>query len=292
MNRILSLIVVLLITTYLTPCNLPAQQRHPIGPGKIIHIKDLKCNIEITGAVTDVNCYGDSTGAIDIIVKGTKGTVHYLWNDGNTSEDRTGLVAGTYSVTVKDATNRKTSASFTVTQPDEPLAVNPRVKQPSSPETCDGSVILDISGGNPLYSISWSDGYTGSCRTDLCPGTYRVCVTDSNGCSVTTKIKLAASSNLSPAMDVSSLISKEVPVAVVSPNPTKGIVQLTMTAKASGAAVINIYDMNGKILKTEKSGVTQGINVKTVDLGIYAKGMYHIEMILDGQKKQVKILVQ
>src|SRR5687767_7878324 len=130
MNRSLLFIAVMLTTAYLVPYQLSAQQRQPVRPGKIITILDLKCSIEITGIVTDVSCYGDNTGAIDITVKGTKGKVSYLWNDGNTSEDRSGLVAGTYTVTVKDETKRKTSASFTVTQPDEPLTVEPRIRQP------------------------------------------------------------------------------------------------------------------------------------------------------------------
>ncbi|MEP6846655.1 MAG: T9SS type A sorting domain-containing protein [Panacibacter sp.] len=291
MNRILSFVALLIFTSYLIPSQLSAQRKLP---AKIIHFKDLKCNIEITGAVTDVSCYGDNTGSIDITVKGTKGTVTYLWNDGNTSEDRSGLAAGTYSVTVTDATHRQAAASFTINQPDAPLTVTPVIKQPSSPETCDGSVILDISGGNPLYSIAWNDGYTGSCRKGLCPGSsYRICVTDLNGCSTTTKIKLTASSNSLQSMDASSMNLKDVQVAaVVSPNPTKGIVQLTINARVNGTSVINVYNMSGKMLKTEKSGVAQGINIKTIDLGKYSKGMYYIEMIVDGQKKVVKVMLQ
>jgi len=294
MNRSLSLTIAVLITVCLLPFQLSAQQKKlPQRPGKIITIRDLKCNIEITGIVTDVSCYGDYTGAIDITVKGTKGMVSYLWNDGSTSEDRTGLAAGTYTVTVKDETKRKTSASFTVTQPDEPLTVEPRIRQPSSPGSCDGGVALSISGGNPLYITTWDDGYTGSCRTDLCPGTYRVCVTDSNGCTVNTKITLKAPSNvIGAATDLSSLMLGETRSAVASPNPARGAVQLSMSAKTNGTAVINIYDMGGKRLSTEKSGVTQGTNIKSIDLGKYAKGIYHVEMIVEGQKKMVKVLVQ
>jgi hypothetical protein len=293
MNRILSLIVALTTATFLIPCTLSAQQKSA-RIAKIIRIKDLKCNIEIIGVVTDVNCFGDSTGGIDLTVTGTKGKVSYLWNDGSTEQNRDGLSAGTYTVKVKDETNRKSSASFTVTQPDAPLTIDPIIKQPSSETKCDGSVILDIAGGNPLYSVTWSDGYTGSCRKGLCPGSkYRICVTDSNGCTATTKIKLTAPSNLvSQSMEASSLNTKDVSTIAASPNPTKGIVQLAMTAKTSGTAVINIYDASGKILMTQKINVLQGINNKTVDLGKYSKGLYHIEMIVDGQRNTTKVMLQ
>ncbi|QEC68206.1 T9SS type A sorting domain-containing protein [Panacibacter ginsenosidivorans] len=294
MNRILSLIVVMFFTIYLIPCKSSAQQKPSGRVAKIIRIKDLKCNIEIIGVVTDVNCFGDNTGGIDLTVTGTKGSVSYLWNDGSTEQNRDGLSAGTYTVMVKDETKRKSTASFTVTQPDAPLTIDPIIKQPSSDTKCDGSVVLDIAGGNPLYSISWSDGYTGSCRKGLCPGsTYRICVTDSNGCSATTKVKLTAPSNLiSQSIDASTLVTKDITTVVASPNPTKGMVQLAITAKTNGTAVINIYDANGKILMNLKSNVLQGINNKTVDLTKYSKGIYHIEMLVDGQKKTTKIMLQ
>lgn len=290
MNRILSLIVVFVATTFLIPSTLSAQQTKRKA-AKIIRIRDLKCNIEITGVVTDVNCFGDQTGGIDLTVTGTKGKVSYLWNDGSTEQNRDGLSAGTYTVTVKDETNRKTSASFTVSQPDAPLTVDPIITQPTN-DKCNGAVILDIAGGNPLYSITWNDGYTGSCRKGLCPGsTYRVCVTDSNGCTATAKIRLTESTNLSQS-DASLLLTKEVTTVVASPNPTKGMVQLAITAKTNGAAVINIYNASGKVLMSQKSNVIQGSNNKTIDLGKYAKGLYHIEMIVDGQKTTSKIILQ
>ena len=291
MNRVLSLTVVLIIATFLIPCTVSAQQR-PGRIAKIIRIKDLKCNIEIIGVVTDVSCFGDNTGGIDLTVTGTKGKVSYLWNDGSTEQNRDGLAAGTYTVTVKDETNRKSSASFTVSQPDAPLTIDPIITQPTN-DKCNGAVILDIAGGNPLYSITWNDGYTGSCRKGLCPGSsYRICVTDSNGCTATTKVKLTSSTNLVSQSDASLLIAKEVTTVVASPNPTKGVVQLAITAKTNGTAVINVYNASGKILMSQKSNFIQGSNNKTVDLGKYSKGVYHIEMIVDGQRSTTKVILQ
>ena len=55
---------------------------------------------------TDVLCFGTSIGAIDITASGGTGAYTYDWADitGTSNiEDRTGLAAGTYTVTVKDA---------------------------------------------------------------------------------------------------------------------------------------------------------------------------------------------
>ena len=50
----------------------------------------------------DVQCYGDHTGSIDLTVTGAVGFLHFKWNDGPTTEDRTGLAAGNYGVDVMD----------------------------------------------------------------------------------------------------------------------------------------------------------------------------------------------
>jgi Secretion system C-terminal sorting domain/SprB repeat len=288
MNRMLLATVMALLTVCAT-----AQQQSAI-PKRGHDMTTHKCVIKISGTITNVNCNGDNSGAIDLTVTHTKGTVSYLWDDGATSEDRTGLAAGTYSVAVTDETNRQATASFTVTEPAEPITVKVRVTPPSSPGACDGSALLKISGGNPLYSITWNDGSTNSCRTDLCPGNYKVCVTDTNGCSVVTKITIPDATAFSfSSGTASSIMSRDQSAkAFASPNPTKGVVQLSITAKASGTAVINIYDMSGKRLATEKTGVVKGNNVRTVDLGKYSKGLLHVEVMVDGEKKLVKVLVQ
>lgn len=294
MSRIFTFSAMLFITFFFTT-SLFAQQTDRRSNPKLSHdITTHKCVIHITGIVTNVNCFGDNSGAIDITVTHTKGKVSYLWSDGATTEDRTGLAAGTYSVTVTDETKREATASFTVTEPAEPITVKVKVTPPSSPGACDGSALLRVSGGNPLYSITWSDGGTGSCRTDLCPGNYKACVTDSNGCSVVTKITIpdATSFSFSTGNASSAIARDQSTRAAASPNPTKGAVQLSITAKASGIAVINVYDMSGKRLTTEKTGVVKGNNVRTVDLGKYSKGLFHVEIMVDGGKQLVKVLVQ
>ena len=54
----------------------------------------------ITAIVTDENIGND--GAIDITIAGGLGTYTYSWSNGPTTEDITGLIAGTYTVTVTD----------------------------------------------------------------------------------------------------------------------------------------------------------------------------------------------
>ncbi|MBL0052100.1 MAG: hypothetical protein IPP29_11620 [Bacteroidetes bacterium] len=65
----------------------------------------------------DVTTNGGSDGSIDVTATGGTTPYTYLWNDGDTNEDRTNLTAGTYTVTVTDANGCTEEATFTINEP-------------------------------------------------------------------------------------------------------------------------------------------------------------------------------
>ncbi|MCX6257270.1 MAG: right-handed parallel beta-helix repeat-containing protein, partial [Bacteroidia bacterium] len=57
----------------------------------------------VTGNKTNNICFGACAGSIDITVSGGTTPYYYIWSNGPTTQDLTGLCAGTYTVTVSDS---------------------------------------------------------------------------------------------------------------------------------------------------------------------------------------------
>lgn len=139
------------------------------------------CDIHLSATTVNATCYGSNNGSIDVTITGAQGQVAYLWNDGATTEDRTGLGAGTYTVTATDAANCSSTLSETVTQLPW-LSITGIVTNVTVTSGSDGSIDVTVPGGIPEYQYLWSDGTTTGDRNGLTAGTYAVTVTDGNGC--------------------------------------------------------------------------------------------------------------
>ncbi|MCS6990621.1 MAG: T9SS type A sorting domain-containing protein [Chitinophagales bacterium] len=154
------------------------------------NVTEPPCTISLSVTGTDALCHGDANGTIDLTVSGAQGSVSFLWNDGATTEDRTGLTAGTYTVTVTDQGGCQATISFTVNQPAV-LGMTGVVNNVSITGGSDGSIDVTVSGGTAPYSFLWNDGATTEDRTGLSAGTYTVTVTDANGCSAQATFNVA-----------------------------------------------------------------------------------------------------
>lgn len=128
----------------------------------------------------NVSCNGTADGAVTATPTGGAGNYSYAWSTGATTAFATGLVAGTYTVTVSDSLGCSATNSNAVTEP-LPMNIGQVVTQP----TCagnDGSILPFVSGGTPGFTFLWDDGTTDFARNGLASGTYFVTATDTNGC--------------------------------------------------------------------------------------------------------------
>jgi gliding motility-associated-like protein len=155
----------------------------------------------ITATVTDEQCAGANAGAIDLDIQ--SGTAPFLisWSTGATAEDLTGLSAGNYTVSVTDINGCTAQGNFLVNAPpllviDTTLSTYQGGYNVSSWLGSDGSIEVDVHGGQAPYNYIWSTGATTADLNGLGAGIYTLVVTDANGCSNTIEVELTQPSDL------------------------------------------------------------------------------------------------
>lgn len=132
------------------------------------------------GTITNTTCPADANGSAAISVSGGVSPYTYTWSNGSTAQNLAGVVAGTYEVTVKDASGCSAVRSITVGGPAQ-FSANASIQSPSCGST-NGSIALNVSGGTAPFMYQWSTGVTTSSITGAGVGAYEVLVTDVNGC--------------------------------------------------------------------------------------------------------------
>ncbi len=138
----------------------------------------------ITSTLSDYNgmnisCYGLNDGWIDITVNGI-GPFTYSWSTGETTEDISNLVAGTYTVTVTDGNSEITIESFILSEPDK-IIISDNINNTTCANN-NGSIDITVSGGMPAFTYLWSNSEITEDISGLAGGSYTVTVTDINNC--------------------------------------------------------------------------------------------------------------
>lgn len=136
----------------------------------------------------NVLCNGMNTGIATANPSGGTPGYTYSWNpSGQTTAMATGLSAGTYTITVKDADGCTTTSAATITQP--PLLVLATSADSSGCSNKSGVATVVPSGGTGAYTYLWSPlGRTNDTAASLSAGVYDIIVTDNNGCSTTASV--------------------------------------------------------------------------------------------------------
>ena len=152
---------------------------------KVLTVNVECCSDHFTadGAVTNLLCADQPTGAIDFQVSSAYPPYTYSWSGGQTTQDVSGLLAGSFTVTVTDQATCSRALNFTLTQPP-PLQTDTLIVKPTCNGGTDGSATLNPSGGVGPYQFDWQNtGFTSNNTLSNIPrGDYPVVVRDANNC--------------------------------------------------------------------------------------------------------------
>lgn len=204
---------------------------------------------------SNVSCNGGSNGSVNLSVSGGTSGYSYLWSNGATTQDLSGLLTGAYSVTVTDANGCTAMTSASISEPSALLA-----SASGSNASCfggnDGAVSLSVSGGVTGYSYLWSNGSTSQNLSDVSAGTYTVTVTDANGCSAVASgsvgspsainlIISASPSSCGTANDGSVDLSASNGVAPYTYQWSNGSTSEDLSSVSEGSYSVIVTDANG-----------------------------------------------
>ena len=142
---------------------------------------------DVVEQVTDISCFGESDGAVSLIISGATPPYSIDWFGYSTFA----MEAGTYNFTIVDSNNCQYSEIVIISEPN-PIDVTFSITSPSCLTSTDGIVDLSIVGGVSPYTEHWN-GYDPNA---LSAGTYEVVIVDSNACSDTNNLTLVALSDM------------------------------------------------------------------------------------------------
>lgn len=171
-------------------------------------IKVISANVGVvpamSGTITQtsfINCFGQSTGALSLVVSGGNSPYTIAWSNGATTQNISSLNSGNYSVVITDAKNCSASNNLLVTQPTV-LSVsltgsNYNGLGVSCATSSDGFINSTANGGTSPYTYSWSNGASSKNISALPAGNYSVLVKDSKNCTVSQPLTITAPAALS-----------------------------------------------------------------------------------------------
>jgi gliding motility-associated-like protein len=136
----------------------------------------------------NTSCYNLNDGRINLEPRGGVSPYTYRWSSESlpadlTTEDIDNLYAGDYILTLWDMNLCRMDTSFTITEPDELIAEIIVDTIPFCPDSYDGMIHVDVTGGTEPYDIWWiSQNTNNPVLYGLGEGIYVVQVDDINNC--------------------------------------------------------------------------------------------------------------
>ncbi len=166
----------------------------------------------VTAEISEViqpDCDVNPTGSATVLVTGGSGNYTYQWDDpdSQTTATATGLVPGTYSVTITDANACFTTLMVTIEAPGDLLITVSSTQAPDCVGDANGSASVQVSNGSGNYSYSWNDpdGQSTATLSSVTAGTYSVTVTDlDNGCFAIQEVVVPAATELTLSLDMAN----------------------------------------------------------------------------------------
>ncbi|MDF2437915.1 MAG: hypothetical protein K0Q95_2291 [Bacteroidota bacterium] len=237
-------------------------------------------NVNIINNNINVNLGRDTTVCQCVLLNaGYPGATYYSWSNGQNYAIINACSTGDYWVTVSNGTcmDRDTVHVTFASPPVVDLG-------PDTTLTAVTSFVIDA--GHPGANYLWSTGETTQSITVTTSGQYFVIVTEGLGCSSKDTI------NVNLPISIQELSSLDLNVNI-SPNPSSNkSFTLSFNLVEDSDVEINVMNILGKIVYSEKLVNFNGIYRKKIMLDNVSSGIYFTNVITERQRKTTKVIIE
>jgi hypothetical protein len=223
---------------------------------------------------TQVSCNGGNNATANVVASGGIGSFTYLWCNGTTTHNTSGLSAGNCAVTVTDDNGCTATNSVTVQEPTA-MQLNTNSTMPDCFGLGNGTATITGAGGTGGYTYLWCNGDTSQTTNGLSAGSCSVTVTDGNGCTAVTsaavqqpsQIVITTSTNTNGSASVDAVSGGTAPYTYSWSN---GEHTQTVTGLATGNYIVTVMDNHGCSSTAGVSVVVSGIiDLQTIAFSVY-----------------------
>jgi PKD repeat protein len=216
--------------------------------------------------VKDVNCFGESTGAISVVHSGGVPQLKYEWSTGGVDSVIADLPAKSYQLKYTSIVGlQRFSPSIEVKQPDELKATVSTT--PSSGN--DGTASADVNGGVPPYTLKWGDGTLDP--NNLPSGNYQLTVKDANDCEIVIDFEIK--------MNTATVYLEDSKLEVF-PIPARSQTFIDLEKFDFEILSHHLIDMNGRVI----NGLVEytDTHIMSVDMKKIPSGTYQLQLVSSG----------
>lgn len=245
--------------------------------GVVNHVTLAQCKVTaqtFTPTFCPDNSTGGCSGFINCSFTATSPT--FKWSDGFAGQSETNMCAGTYTVTLTDASNGCTSTSSITLVTPTLFSASFVNTNPTSCSAKDGSVATTATGGTLPDAYAWSTGATTANLTKAAAGTYTLTVSDAHGCTFTKTTTLTCSTGIVENSDVKDL--------QVFPNPANSELNMELVGKTSSRISVKISNLLGEMVLSTNDAANSAVYKHQFDIAALPNGIYFLAVETDNKK--------
>ena len=210
--------------------------------------------------VTNVACFGDSTGQIELLFSNPQEITNVTWNNGQSGAVLSNLSVGTYEATISYNNGLCSIMQTALVQSPNILSISAITIDIDSINA--GAIDVTVSGGTPPYLYNWDNNQQTEDLSNLIAGVYSISVTDSAGCSLAAFYEISEdTTGQSDGLDEVAYFNIH-----AYPNPSNGDVTISWSGELISLELINAL---GQVISKQYSFPTNTKLLKNLNSGVY-----------------------